>query len=215
MLPCWVIVYRTLPHWLYVPEETPPAAGWPLVVFLHGIGERGLGGAELDRATSQGAPRLITAGWKPPLVMVAPQCPPTSWWLVDDVLALAEQVASEQRCDRSRVYLTGLSMGGHGAWAVAAAEPGRFAALVPICGPELSPDGDWDWPGLARIPTWVFHGAADPVVTIGHSRRMIERLRAAGGDPRLTVYPALGHDAWTRAYSEAELWRWMLARRLP
>ena len=204
-----------LPHLVRVPDGEAPPDGWPLVLFLHGIGERGRGGSDFELLVDKSPPlSRWRDGWRPPFVLVAPQCPPTSWWNVLDVMAVLDQAIGQADVDPTRIHLTGLSMGGNGAWATAATNPTRFASLTPICGPQLQ-SGPWDWAGLARIPTWIFHGEADPIVEIFHSRLMVEQVRAAGGDPRLTVYPELGHDCWTRAYNDPVLWDWMLTLQAP
>ena len=129
--------------------------------------------------------------------------------LLDDLRALLEDAFERYPVDRTRVYLTGLSMGGYGAWYLASAYPELFAALVPVCG-----GGDPDEAcTLKDIPTWAFHGAKDDVVPPSESVQMVEALKQCGGDVRLTLYPDLGHNSWTRTYNTMELYSWMLQHR--
>jgi predicted peptidase len=129
------------------------------------------------------------------------------------LLALLDDLAGTYAIDQRRVYLTGLSLGARGAWRLAANTPARFAALAPICGRR--PDGmrnTEDVQALREIPTWVFHGALDEVVPIEESDIIVAALRAHGASVRYTVYPAAGHDSWTSAYAEPELYTWMLSQ---
>ncbi len=123
--------------------------------------------------------------------------------------ALLDSVIKEYHVDKDRVYLTGLSMGGFGTWALAAAFPGKFAALAPICGGGSPADAA----KLARLPIWVFHGAKDNTVPLKRSEEMVEALKAAGGHPKFTVYPDAGHDSWTATYDNPEFYQWLLAQK--
>jgi predicted peptidase len=148
------------------------------------------------------------------VILLVPQCPPDGWWEneIPGLVGLLEQVAAEYRVDPERVYLTGLSMGGYGSWAVAGAIADRIAALVPVCGGGTL----WQARSVARagVPVWMFHGDADTVVPLEESTRMIRLLERWGGKgARLTVFPSTGHDSWTAAYRDPELWRWMLSQR--
>jgi predicted peptidase len=126
-------------------------------------------------------------------------------------LAVATLDAAERayRIDRRRIVLTGLSLGGYGAWAIGAAHGDRFAALVPICGGGEPADAE----RLARLPIWCFHGADDPVISVEESRTMVSAVRAAGGEVRYTEFPGVGHDSWTPAYANPELITWMLEQQ--
>jgi predicted peptidase len=179
---------------------------WPLLVFLHGAGERG---DDLERVKVHGPPKLAAAGKKFPFIILAPQCPRRGWWNADAIAGLVDAVCSEYRVDRDRMYLTGLSMGGFGSWDMAAKHPGLFAAIAPICGggdPEQAKN-------MKDIPIWVFHGGKDPVVPIQRSKDMVEALKAAGNKVKFTVYPDAGHDSWTEAYNNPELYKWFLKHR--
>jgi len=119
---------------------------------------------------------------------------------------LLDEILASYKVDRDRVYLTGLSMGGFGTWALAAAHPERFAAIVPICGGGNPADAG----RLKDLPIWVFHGAKDRAVPLERSEVMVNAIRKAGGSPKFTVYPEAGHDSWTGAYTDPELYKWLL-----
>ena len=178
---------------------------WPLMLFLHGAGESG---SDLEKVKTHGPPKLVEAGRDFPFILVSPQCPGRGW-NVDTLNALLDDVTAHCRVDKDRVYLTGLSMGGYGSWTLAAAHPERFAAVVPICGGGNPGDAK----KLAGLPIWVFHGAKDNTVPIRRSEEMVEAIKAAGGNVKFTVYPEAGHDSWTQAYDEPELYRWLLEQK--
>ncbi len=181
---------------------------WPLILFLHGAGERG---SNLNLVKKHGPPKLVEQGRDLPFVIVSPQCPSESWWTeeFDALTALLDDIESKYAVDRSRVYLTGLSMGGFGSWALGCRYPQRFAAVAPICG-----GGEWFLVGrLKKTPVWVFHGAKDPVVPLRESQEMVASLKRAGGDVRLTVYPEAQHDSWTETYDNPKLYEWFLSHR--
>ena len=186
-----------------------PEKKWPLIFFLHGRGERG---DDLELLKLHGIAKVVEERDDLPFVTVSPQCPETSWWPieVDALNALLDDVLRKYAVDESRVYLTGLSMGGFGTWQLARDHPERFAAIAPICG-----GGDPSKVcALENVPTWVFHGALDPTVPVQRSEEMVEALKACGGDVRLTVYPDLEHDSWTRTYDDPALYEWFLQHRL-
>ena len=196
------------------------AGAHPLVLFLHGAGERG----DDNRAQLAYLPEILA---RPdmrkrfPAHVLAPQCPEGKSWskrtwalenppiLPDALPAMVEEVAGKYAVDRTRLYLTGLSMGGFGAWELAARMPGAWAAVVPICGGGEARNA----PGLKDVPIWAFHGAEDDVVPIQRSREMIEAFRAAGGHPRYSELDGVGHDSWTPAYESQELLEWMFSQR--
>ena len=192
---------------LYLPEDYEKKEHWPLVLFLHGAGERG---DDLSLVKKHGPPKLIENGKEFPFIMVAPQCPKGTWWITEDVIALMKHIEEIHNVDRSRVYVTGLSMGGIGTWQVAGAMSDHLAAIVPICGPSDTKVVA----KIAKIPTWVFHGGKDPVVKVSHSEEMVKLLKENGGNPKLTIYPEAGHDSWTEAYNNEELFEWLLSQKL-
>lgn len=191
-----------LDYLLYQPDE---ASTWPLVLFLHGMGERG---SDTSLVKVHGLPARIEAGEPFPFIMAAPQCPLTATWpeMVEDLNALLDHLLATYRVDPRRVYLTGLSMGGYGTWYLASRYPERFAAIAPICGGGLR----WMAERLKNMPIWVFHGDADTVVPISESQKMVDALRTAGSKVRFTVYPGVGHDSWTATYANPELYDWLL-----
>lgn len=180
---------------------------WPLVMFLHGAGERG---TDLELVKKHGPPKLIAGGKSFPFILVAPQCPERQWWPDDVLTTLLDKVVAEYRVDKSRIYLTGLSMGGFATWRLASLQPDRFAAIMPICG-----GGDESTVcAIKNIPTWAFHGAKDPIVPLTESQKMVDRLKSCGGDVTLTVYPEAGHDSWTETYDNPEVYSWLLKHSL-
>ncbi|MBZ0286026.1 MAG: prolyl oligopeptidase family serine peptidase [Anaerolineae bacterium] len=200
-----------LRYLLYLPQNYESQAAWPLILFLHGRGERG---SDLDPLKLHGLPRLIHEGQHFPFIIVSPQCPLESYWTeqVEALNALLDAVIATERVDTRRVYLTGLSMGGHGTWLLAGRYPQRFAAIAPICGSGQK------WLAeerLTQTPVWAFHGDADPVVPIERSREMVDALRAGGGHVRFTVYPGVDHNSWDATYSNPELYIWFLSHTQP
>ena len=194
---------------LYVPPgNPPPASGWPLILFLHGSEQRGD-----DPSLLQGMAILSFADeeGKFPFVAVLPQCPRGQHWSPTVLKQLLDAVQASVPIDRRRIYLTGFSMGGYGTWQTAAALPGTFAAIAPLCGLSDLPDV----PVLAHIPAWVFHGSQDRNVPVSESLMMVNALREAGGNPRLTIYPGFPHDIWTATYRDSRLYLWFLSHSLP
>jgi predicted esterase len=182
---------------------------WPLILFLHGSGERGY---DIQAVKNNSLPRRVAAQPDFPAILIAPQCPPGQVWSPFELNALLDRVEKTYRIDPARVYLTGLSMGGYGTWALAAESPQRFAAIVPICG-----GGDpWDADRIKNIPCWIFHGGKDPAVPLQFSQDMADALKRAGAkNLKFTIYPEAGHDSWTQAYAEPGLFDWMLKQHLP
>jgi predicted peptidase len=194
-----------LPYLLFEPGSAQPA---PLVLFLHGAGERG---QDLGLVATQGLPAVLLkqSPFPEPVRVIAPQCPADSWWTLE-LAALRDLLDNAlARYPSDRIYLTGLSMGGYGSWHLAQQHPERFAALVPICGGGIRPLAG----RLKGLPIWAFHGDQDEVVPLSVSQEMVEAVNAAGGSARLTVYSGVGHDSWSRAYAEPELYRWLLSHR--
>ena len=209
----------------YAPESPTAAEKLPLLIFLHGAGERG------DDNLAQlkhGALKFITDTFQQqhPCFVIAPQCPKNHRWgsadWYDDTLTQPAEPTAELKAvrelidaavkqypiDTDRIYITGLSMGGYGTWDALARYPNLFAAAVPICG-----GGDIQTAkNFASVPIWCFHGGADPVVPVGLSRGMIEALKSAGGSPKYTEYPGVKHDSWTQAYETTALYTWLFAQ---
>lgn len=196
-------------YWLSLPDGYAADTGrrWPLMLFLHGAGERG---NNLEIVKKHGPLKRIASGTNLPFVVVAPQCPSNDWWESTrqclTLVALLDEVLAKHRIDPDRVYCTGLSMGGYGTWRLASENPERFAAVIPICG-----GGRWFTVGAMRnVPAWVFHGAKDPVVPLVESEKMVNALRKAGGTVEFTVYPEAQHDSWTATYDNPAVYEWLL-----
>lgn len=203
-----ITVTARLKYLLALPEgygDESKAERWPLLVFLHGAGESG---DDLEKVKAHGPPKLIAAGDRAfPCIVVSPQSPGRGW-NPDVLAALVDEICREYRVDEDRIWLTGLSMGGFGTWALAASKPDRFAALVPICGGANPSQAD----KLLGIPIWAFHGAKDFVVPLASSQAIVDAIREKGGDPKFTVYPEAGHDSWTETYADPALWDWLFAQ---
>lgn len=191
-----------------IAEPFDAAEPWPVVLFLHGSGERG---DDLDLVKLHGPPMQAAAGRHLPFLLVAPQCPADHWWtwLQDELLSLLDEIERDFPVDHDRVYLTGLSMGGIGSWELALRHPNRFAAVVPICGASQP----WLAPRLRNVPVWAFHNAEDNDVPARGTREMVAAVQAAGGTATATIYDAAGHDAWTAAYDDPKLYPWLLEQR--
>ena len=182
---------------------------WPLILFLHGAGERG---SNPWLITKYGPPKMVAHDKKFPFILVSPQCPPGKIWSNDLLLALLDDVTKKYAVDTRRIYLTGISMGGFGTWSLGLSHPEKFAAIAPICGggdfitPHLA-DKTW----LTTLPVWAFHGAKDPIVPMEESARMVGLLRRLGAkEVKFTVYPEAQHDCWTKTYANPELFAWFL-----
>lgn len=208
---------------LIVPESAD--GPMPVLVFLHGAGERG---DDNRRQLIWGKDLLLNAAREFGCIVVAPQCPAGEKWSIVDwsqdkitfsdepaesmrlTNALIDDLASRYDVDTDRLYIMGLSMGGYGSWDAICRWPGRFAAAVPICG-----GGD---PAQAEVikdtPIWAFHGEADPVVSVDLTRAMIQAIKDAGGEPKYTEYPGVGHNSWSPAFAEPELLTWMTSKSL-
>ncbi|MBN2024991.1 MAG: prolyl oligopeptidase family serine peptidase [Pirellulales bacterium] len=217
---------ETLLYRLLAPPQDAKAADEkrPLLVFLHGAGERGKDNrAQLVHGTAM----MRKAAGEFGCFVLAPQCPAEAIWTGREfgdlrkgisgeltgpmarVLELIDAMQKDRSIDPDRIYAMGLSMGGFATWNAAERYPERFAAIVPICG-----GGDAAHAArLAKLPIWAFHGGADPVVPVAASRDMIRAVEKAGGKPKYTEYPGVGHDSWTSAFAEPELLPWLLKQR--
>ena len=190
---------------LYLPDEYDSKESWPLVLFLHGAGERG---NNFELVKKHGPPKLTAEGKTFPFIVVAPQCAEELSWEPMELATLLDEIVKTHNVDLDRVYVTGLSMGGFGTWRLAAYTPERFAAIVPICG-----GGDEFWAKrYVNLPTWVFHGALDTAVPLKRSEEMVAAMKKAGCEPKFTIYPEAKHDSWTETYDNPELYEWLLAQ---
>jgi predicted peptidase len=200
-----------LDYLLFLPEDygADPHKKWPLLLFLHGLGETG---DDLEMLKMHGIPKVVEEWDDFPFITVSPQCPYRSCWMseADTLNALLDDVVETYAVDAERVYLTGLSMGGYGTWHLATQYPDRFAAVVPIAG-----GGDPDQVcALKDVPIWAFHGAKDDVVYPEESKKMVNALEACGGNVQFTLYPDAYHNSWTQTYENPELYQWLLKHSL-
>jgi predicted peptidase len=199
---------------LFLPQGYEPkgAKRWPLLLFLHGAGERG---SDIWKVAVHGPPKIVKDKPGFPFLLVSPQCPDGETWSDEVVLSLLDEVIAAHAVDTNRVYLTGLSMGGYGTWSLAVRFPQRFAAVAPVCGGgepvRAYLAGPSQLEALKSLGVWAFHGAKDPVVPLAESQRMIDTLKKIGcGEARLTTYPEAQHDSWTETYNNPDLYEWFL-----
>jgi predicted peptidase len=204
----------TLNYLLFLPKDYrgQTKQTWPLMLFLHGAGERG---SDVWKVAIHGPPKRVTENPDFPFILVSPQCPEGKHWANDVLLALLQEITRKYSVDTNRMYLTGLSMGGYGTWSLGVSYPEKFAAIAPICG-----GGDFisvllasrDKPqALKTLGVWAFHGAKDPVVPVAESQRMVDLLKKQGVEEvKLTVYPKAEHNSWAETYENPELYSWFL-----
>jgi predicted peptidase len=146
-----------------------------------------------------------------PFILASPQCPAKEWWTEQPVLELIDHLEETLRVDSSRIYLTGLSMGGYGTWHFATLAPKRFAAVIPVCGGGVPYKMRW----IPHLPVWAFHGDADTAVPLAESTRLIAALERQGNEQaKMTIYEGVGHNSWTETYDNPKLYEWMLSHSL-
>ena len=215
------------PYQVYVPSSYDASRAWPVILFLHGAGERGNDGLLQTEVGIGTAIRRTPARF--PAIVVLPQAPLDTLWAGlpgDAALAALDRTCEEYAVDERRVYLTGLSMGGHGSWLLGYDHAARFAAMLVICGfvgdrpnrPSVVPSGSGTpYERVAArvkdVPIWIVHGEADAAVPVAESRRMYDALRAVGANVRYTELPGTNHDAWTPAYASESIVQWLFAQR--
>ena len=197
---------ETLRHAVYLPPDFESKDNWPLVIFLHGAGERG---TDLAGVYRHGPFREVKEGREFPFVAVAPQISGQKYWAcyAETLNAMLDTWIEEYHIDPNRVYLTGLSMGGTGTWMWGMMNPERFAAIMPMCGTGIC----WCAGNLGSVPVWAFHGDRDDIVPMDESVRMVERLRGGGADVTFTVLEGRGHDCWTETYCREDIYEWLLS----
>jgi len=222
--PGGVLLYRILS-----PTKIDSGVSYPLVIFLHGAGERG------DDSASQlrhGGTLFSNPGnrAKNPAFVIFPQCPNGKRWVevewgdanphqqpkepsdpMESVIELVPSLIESLPVDPSRVYVMGISMGGFGTWDLAARHPEWFAAAVPICGGADNSTA----PLLAKMPVWTFHGDKDPTIHVERTRSMVEALKKAGGSPKYTEFPGIPHNSWDSAFADPGLLPWLFAQKRP
>jgi predicted peptidase len=205
---------------LYLPPQIEDTDNLPTIVFLHGIRERGNGGfVPTTGALSQILKQYLK---QVPAIVLLPQCRPGVFWsdaaMEQMVMRAIGQTADEFRADTKRLYLIGVSMGGYGVWHYAAKYPGKFAALVAICGGSSVLSGDRFNPiaqKIGKTPDWIFHGAEDRVVPVSESREMVKALEANQGTVKYSEYAGVGHNVWLNALGEKQLMPWLLSQSAP
>ncbi|MBC7948880.1 MAG: dienelactone hydrolase family protein [Chitinophagaceae bacterium] len=199
---------QELHYLLALPEgyDADTSRRWPLLIFLHGSGESG---TDLSKVKIHGPPKLVEEGKKFPFIVVSPQAPPQMGWQEEILYQLIQDIKRTQRVDKSRVYLTGLSMGGYGTWELAMKHPEEFAAIAPVCG---GGDTSTAWK-LRNLPVWNFHGAKDDVVFPIQSTNMVNAARRYNPAVKYTLYPEANHNSWDLTYDNDSLYTWMLAHK--
>jgi predicted peptidase len=196
---------------VFVPHDYKGDKEYPVILFLHGAGEKGTDG---KKQAQTGLGNAIKKEEKKfGFITVFPQAE-RGWGANSDdakrALDILAEVQKEYKTDSKRVYLTGLSMGGFGTWGLAAKYPEKWAAIVPICGGGDPKSAE----KIKDVPCWCFHGDADTAVKVDQSRAMVKALEAAGGKPKYTEYPGVGHNSWDKAYATKELYEWLLMQKL-
>jgi len=190
----------------YFPEINEGDENLPLLIFLHGMGERG---DDLTKLKLHGPPSFLDEKKDFPFITISPQCPDTIYWNEEILLPFYEEIIAKYLIDKKRIYLTGLSMGGFGTWESIVAKPDLFAAAAPICG-----GGDPSkLKAVKSMPIWVFHGAKDQVVPLLRSEEMVNKLKEVGSKVKFTIYPEATHDSWTETYSNPKLYEWLLSHQ--
>ncbi|MBN9523090.1 dienelactone hydrolase family protein [bacterium] len=199
------------PYVVFVPHDYDGSKAYPVILFLHGAGET-KGGPKQPVEVGIG-PAIKTQEKTFAAITVIPQSEKRTWRADSDdakrALAILGEVTKNYKTDPDRVYLTGLSMGGFGTWSIAGMYPERWAAIAPICGGGKVESA----PKMKDIPAWVFHGDKDTAVKVELSRDMVAALKKAGGSPKYTEYPGVGHNSWDAAYGEKEFFPWLLAQK--
>lgn len=203
------MVYK-LKYNIYLPKDYREFdSEVPLVLFLHGVGERG---DNIDHVETHGIPKLIASGKKFPFITVAPQCPMYEWWsrseMVKSLVLLIEKLKNEYRIDYNRVYVTGLSMGGFGTIAIVNERPDLFAAAIAVCGgADFS-----NYNRLKEVPIWLFHGEKDDVHPVEYSQIIYDGLKNINSEVKLTVYDGIDHNSWDLTYDNEDIYKWLLAK---
>jgi predicted peptidase len=196
---------------VYVPRNYDSSKKYPLIMFLHGAGECGTDGT---KQVAQGiGTAILWNAEKWPFIVVMPQKPVLRdpWEKYDDVvMGMLDRAKKDYNVDTTRLYLTGLSQGGHGTWAIGTKHPSLWAAIAPICGYGNPEDYA---SALKDMPIWCFHGEADKSVSVEQSRAIVEAIKTAGGSPKLTTYPGVEHNSWDKAYREEKLYDWFLEHK--
>jgi predicted peptidase len=205
---------EVMQYMLYLPKSYNADSDkeWPLILFLHGAGERG---DDINLVAVHGPPKLIAK--EPgiadvcPFIVVSPQCHTDRYWAPAQLHLLLDEIEKNYKVDKKRIYVTGLSMGGFGTWMLTADRPERFAAAAPICGGNDPANAA----KFVNMPVWAFHGTADSLVPVKLTEEMVKAIEDAGGKKvKMTLYPGVNHDSWTQTYENRELYEWFLSHAL-
>ncbi len=196
--------YKYLVH---IPAKTAADGKYPLLLFLHGAGERG---NDLNKIRTTNPLAFYKDSLNFPFLMIAPQCPEGQSWNPEILIWLLDEIEKKYPVDKERIYVTGLSMGGRGTWALAKKAGDRFAAIVTVCGGVVDTK---DVCMLRHLPVWAFHGDKDDTVPFEESVNPIKVLQAIGAEAKLTMYPGVKHDSWINAYADSETYEWLLQHK--
>ncbi len=196
------------PYIAYIPEQVSDHPA--LLLQLHGAGERAFGGKDLEKVLIHGFPNTVNDDNLKDCLLLMPQCPPDSFWVakIESLKKFIDGMVEKFAIDESRIYLCGLSMGGFGTWYTAMAYPKLFAAIAPCCGGGMA----WN-AGVLRMPIWAFHGLDDATVSANQTIEMAQKLQDKNPNFKCTLYEGVGHNSWSRAFSE-ELLKWILSQHL-
>lgn len=199
-----------LGYYVSLPEDYSEKRQYPMIIFLHGAGERGNGKGELIWITREGICRYLSEGKKYPAIILCPQCPSRLVWnnLVFELKELIDRIALQYHADPHRISITGISMGGYGTWEMGMTYSNFFSALAPVCGGGFS----WRCENLKNMPVWAFHGDADLDVPCRNSIEMVDSLNAKGGNARLTIFRGVDHHSWDAAYLETDVIQWLMSQ---
>lgn len=190
----------------YLPENYDKNQKYPLVLYLHGSGQRG---DNVEDVTKHGFMRYVREeNRKYPFIIISPQCPLDKYWgcYTESLIAFLDYICENLSVDKTKIYLTGNSMGGTGTWMLAMAAPEKFTAIAPICASGIG----WNARVLKDIPIYMYHGDCDEVIPIHESITMLKNVNKIGGHAKLKICYGVGHNAWDYAYSDDELVEWML-----
>ncbi len=204
-----IIKKVNLDYLIYLPHNYNSKEKFPLVLFLHGSGERG---NDIKKVEAHGLPKLVKEGRQFPFIIVSPQCKENLIWedLTEELHLLLENIKSSYSVDTTRIYCTGLSMGGFGTWALAFKYPNYFAAIAPVCGGTVY----WETHKIKHIPIWAFHGDKDDVVPIFYQDIIIKNLQSLKAPVKFTVYKGMGHNVWDTTYNRNDLYEWLLQQKI-
>lgn len=200
-----------LQYYVQLPSdyEKDPGKKRPMILFLHGIGERGYTFDDCVKSiTSHSIPHIAMTDKSFPFIVISPMCPSGTSWvqLPYSLINVVDEAAAKYNADPDRIYLTGISMGGMGVWSLAMQYPEKFAAIAPVCGKADPAKVD----RIKNIPVWAFHGAKDDTIPLALDQKVVDALKACGGNVKFTVYPDIGHECWNKAYDTKELYTWFL-----